>query len=69
MKNGIVDDGPWRLRRGQEALQSKSIQKKYAMALAKAGPDEKEAIHRRIVEESAQRERMLNHHPSAKTLW
>jgi len=69
MKNQFVADGYHRLRLGQEALASESIEKKYAAELANAGPDEKEKIRERMAKESRQREKALNRKPSAATLW
>lgn len=67
--NNIVADGPSRFLRGKKALQSDSIEKKYAAELALAGPDEKRKIRERMAAESQRREKMLNHQPSPKTLW
>jgi hypothetical protein len=69
MKNQIAKGGLGRLWKGQKALKSESIEEKYAEQLAKASPEEKREIHARAMEESARREKMLNHKPSAKALW
>jgi len=69
MNNNIVDDGFWRLLKGQKALASESIEEKYSAQLAKASPEEKSELYQRMAEESEQREKMLNHKPSAKALW
>jgi hypothetical protein len=69
MKNEFVADGFNRFLRGKQAAQSESIEMKYAVGLANAGPDEKLKIHERMAEEFLRREKMLNHKPSAKTLW
>jgi len=69
MKNKFVADGAQRLWLGKEALASESIEEKHAAELANAGPDEKEKIRERMAKESLQREKALNHKPSAATLW
>jgi hypothetical protein len=69
MKNKIVADGYWRLRRGQTAVLAKSIEDKYAAELARAQPDEKPEIHQRMSEESMRRKKMADHNPSAGALW
>lgn len=69
MKNHIAVGGLGRLLEGQRALQSESIEKKYAAELAKAGPDEKKEIYEHMAEEALGRHKMLNHQPSAGTLW
>ena len=69
MKNKFVADGLSRFLRGKKDAQSESIEKKYAAELANAGPDEKEKIRERMAKESLQREKSLNHKPSAATLW
>jgi hypothetical protein len=69
MKNQFVEDGARRLWLGKRALASESIEKKYTAELASAGPDEKEKIRERMAKESLQREKALNHKPSAATLW
>ena len=69
MKNQFVEDGSRRLWLGKRVLASESIEKKYAAELASAGPDEKEKIRERMAKESLQREKALNHKPSAATLW
>jgi hypothetical protein len=65
----IVAFGSLRLWEGQKTLASESIETKYAEQLAKASPEEKREIHARMMEESARREKMLSHKPSAKALW
>jgi hypothetical protein len=69
MKNKFVADGFSRFLRGKKNAQSESIEKKHAAELANAGPDEKEEIRERMAKESLQREKALNHKPSAATLW
>lgn len=69
MKSNIAEGGLRRLLHGQRALKSESIEKKYAAALAKAGPDEKREIYQRMAEEALRRNKMLNHKPSTGTLW
>lgn len=68
-KNEIVAEGGFRHWLGQRALKSKSIEEKYAGELAKAGPDEKKEIYERMAEETHRHNKMLNHKPSAGTLW
>jgi hypothetical protein len=69
MKNKFVADGVQRLWLGKKALASESIEKKRAAELANAGPVEREKIRERMAKESLQREKALNHKPSAATLW
>jgi hypothetical protein len=69
MQNKFVADGAHRLWLGKRALASESIEKKRAVELANAGPDEKEKICERVAKESLQREQAVNHKPSAGTLW
>ncbi len=69
VKNHIAADGAWRLLRGQKAASSESIEKKYAAELAKAGPAEKKEIYQRMSDEIEKRRKMMDHKPSAKTLW
>jgi hypothetical protein len=69
MKNKFVADGLSRFLRGKKDAQFESIEKKRAAELANAGPDEKEKIRERMAKESLQREKALNHKPSAATLW
>ena len=69
MKNKFVADGSQRLWLGKKALASESVENKYAVELAKAGPDEKEKIRERMAEENLWRQKALNHKPSAATLW
>ena len=69
MKNKFVADGLSRFLRGKKNAQSESIEKKCAVELANADPDEKEKIRERLAKESLQREKALNHKPSAATLW
>jgi hypothetical protein len=54
---------------GRQAVKSESIEKKYAGEPAAAGPVEKRKKHERMAEEVLRREKMLNHKPSAGTLW
>ena len=69
MKNKFVADGLSRFLRGKKDAQSESIEKKRVAELANAGPDEKEKIRERMAKESLQREKALNHKPSAAALW
>ena len=69
MKNKFVADGYRRFVQGKKTVTSESIEKKRAAELANAGPDEKEKIRERMAKESLQREKALNHKPSAATLW
>jgi len=69
MKNKFVADGYRRFLQGKKTISSESIEGKYAAELTNAGPDEKEKIRERMAEEHRQRERALNHKPSAGTLW
>jgi hypothetical protein len=67
--NKFVADGSRRLWLGKKALASESVEQKYTAELAKADPEEKEEIRRRMTEESVRREKTLNHKPSLGTLW
>jgi hypothetical protein len=69
MKMNFVVDGSRRFWRGKETLASRSFEQKYAAELARANPAEKETIHKRMAEENLRREKVLNHKPSAATLW
>lgn len=69
MKNQIVAWGADKLRRGQRALSSQSIEEKFAKELAAATPDEKQKIYKRMADEAMRRRKMLDHRPSAKALW
>jgi hypothetical protein len=69
MKSRIADGGGYRHYLGQRALESQSIEEKYADELAKAGPEEKKRIYERMADEAMRRAKMLNHKPSAGTLW
>ena len=69
MKNKFIAGGSQRFWLGKKALASESVEKKYAVELANAGPDEKEEICKRMAEENRWREKALNHKPSAATLW
>jgi len=69
MKNNIVADGEFRLWRGQKALKADPVEKQHAAALAQADPAEKKEISRRMTVENLRREKMLNHRPSAASLW
>jgi hypothetical protein len=69
MKNKFVADGSRRLWLGKKALTSEPVEQKYAAELAKADPDEKEEIRKRMAEEHLWREKALNHKPSSGTLW
>jgi len=67
--NPIVEDGPWRLRRGRREGYPDVLQKKYEAELARANPDEKRKIYDRMQEELQRRAKMSGHNPSAGTLW
>jgi hypothetical protein len=69
MANTIVAFGGLRLRLGQKAMASESIEKKYAAELATAAPAEKKEIYQRMSDEIEKRRKMMDHKPSAKTLW
>jgi hypothetical protein len=69
VKNKIVADGESRLWWGQKAMASESIAKKYAAELAKAGLGGKKEIYRRMTDEIERRRKMVDHKPSAATLW
>jgi hypothetical protein len=69
MKNQFVADGRRRFFKGRAKVTSESVEKKYAAKLANAGPEEKAKICQRMVEEFLKREKILNHKPSAGTLW
>jgi hypothetical protein len=69
MKNKFVADGYRRFLLGKKTIASESIEKKRAAGMANAGPDEKEKIRERLAKESLNREKALNHKPSAATLW
>jgi hypothetical protein len=66
MKNGIVQDGFERLKRGQKKLTMEAIEKKYAKEIAAAQPHQKQQIYRRMVDEFMKQK---NHEPSASALW
>jgi hypothetical protein len=69
MENRIVPNGSRRFWLGKKALASESVEKKYAVELAKADAHEKERIRKRMAEEDLRRKKALNHTPSAATLW
>jgi len=69
MKNGFVHGGYFRFLRGKSTMESESIERQYAAALARAGPAEKIQIRERMPREFARRKRMDNHEPSPGTLW
>ena len=69
MNNQFVEDGFRRFSRGKKALSSESIEKKYAVEMADASPDEKRKIHERMADELEQRKKALSHKPSPGTLW
>ncbi len=69
MKNKFVADGYRRFLQGRKTMTSESIEKELAAELANASPGEKEKIRERMAKESLQREKALNHKPSAATLW
>ncbi len=73
MKNGIVEDGQDRLKRGQKEMTSEfiarkreAIEKKYKQLIAAAKPHEKEQIYERLAGELS---RLYNYEPSASALW
>jgi hypothetical protein len=68
-KNKIVADGLRRFNRGKKTVTSKSIEQKYAKELASATPAEKTEIHKRMAEDLLRHGKMLNHKPSAGSLW
>jgi hypothetical protein len=65
MKNKFVADGLQRFLRGKKTIQSEFVGEKYAAEF----PEEKRKIRARVAEEFLRREKMLNHKPSAGTLW
>jgi len=67
-KNKFVADGPLRFLRGQQALSSESIEKKYAKELANASPAEKLQIRERMNREFLS-QKNREHKPSPGTLW
>jgi hypothetical protein len=69
MKNHFVANGSRRLWLGKRALASKSNEQNYAIELTNADPAEQKIIRERMVEELAHHENVLNHRPSAGTLW
>jgi len=69
MKNKFVADGYHRFLQGKKTIASESIEKKFAAELANASPVEKEKIRGRMAAKILQREKALNHKPSAATLW
>jgi hypothetical protein len=69
MKNRFVADGYRRFLQGKKTTTSESIETKFAAELANASPVEKEIIHERMAKEFLQREKVMNHKPSAATLW
>jgi len=64
-----VSNGPERLFLGQRALKAQSVQKIFAKELENATPGQKKEIHERMTIAAARRQKMLDHKPSAKTLW
>jgi len=65
----IVADGFWRLRRGQKAMKQKSARDKSAAETEKARSGENSEICQPLAEDARQREKMVNHKPSAGALW
>ena len=55
--------------RAKRMAASDSTEKKYAVEMANARPDEKEKIRERLAKESLRHGKALNHKPSAATLW
>ena len=69
MPSQIAAGGAFRHYLGQRALESQSIEEKYADELAKATPEEKKRIYERMADEAMRRAKKLSHKPSAGTLW
>jgi hypothetical protein len=69
MKNNIVADGCLRFLLAGRKAASEDIEKKYAAELAKADPARKHEIHRKMAYELLARKKILEHKPSAGTLW
>ena len=69
MKNKFVADGFRRFLRGKKAVTSESIEKKYAVELAKASPVKKNQIRERMAGEFLQLSKNEGHKPSPGTLW
>ena len=68
MKNEFVEDGYHRFIRARKAVTFESLQKKYAVELAKAGPFRKLQIRKRMLQEYLRRGNE-GHQPSPGTLW
>jgi hypothetical protein len=66
MKNGIVNDGFGRLRKGQKEMTLEYFEKKYAKELAAAPTHKKAEVDQRILDEY---DRQKNHKPSTGALW
>ena len=66
MKTRIVNDGPWRLAKGQKELSLDSIRQRHAAEISKASPAQKLEIEKRVLEEFT---RQKNHRPSAGAWW
>ena len=69
MKSEIVADGHRPFLQGKKSRTSESIEEKYVAEMAGASPEEKTKIQKRKAEEFLWREKILNHRPSARTLW
>jgi hypothetical protein len=69
MKNHIVADGRFRFLQARKNVTSESIEKKHAVALAKADPARKLQIRRQMAEEFLRHEKTTAHRPSPGTLW
>jgi len=55
--------------RAKRETAAESVEKKYAAELANANPVESAKIRDRMAKEFRQREKALNHKPSAGNLW
>jgi len=67
MKNQLVANGYWRLRRGQRAANLKTVQE--PQGGNQPQPDENPDVQKRRLEEAIRREKMAAHKPSAGALW
>jgi len=68
-ENRIAADGPRRFARGKWAMKAESVEREFGAESANVSPDEKKKMRERTAKENARREKMLNHKPSAGTLW
>jgi len=67
-KCNIVEDGFWRLLKGQRNMKPVSPYK-YQAELAKATPEQKQTILRRLEEDVERHHKMAGHKPSPKAVW